>query len=119
MFSASVVRGNKIGSKIGIPTINLSLDEIPEELEYGVYAARVDLGDGTQHPSTLHFGPRPTLDVGTACEVHIIGLDVPNPPGSLMVQVLQKLRDITDFGDVEALKRQIDQDIRQTKELIS
>lgn len=54
-----VVEGDRRGRELGYPTANLAIG--PDvELEDGVYAGSVELGDGSVHAAAISVGRRPT-----------------------------------------------------------
>lgn len=115
-FTAQVQTGEGKGKALGTPTMNLDLADVPTDLAEGVYAVFV-LENGTKLPATMHFGARPTLGFDPSCEVHL--LDSPlNDKDEITVEIIQKLRDVQDFGSEEALKKQIAEDIEKTRALL-
>ena len=108
-FTANVIPGAGKGKKLGSPTMNLDLGSVPEELEEGVYAVRAN-GEN----AVMHYGERPTLELGKSCEVHFLGnAECTVQSEELEVEVVERLRNVQDFGDEERLKKQIAEDIKQ------
>ena len=56
-FTAKVITGSGRGKKIGYPTINLDLNDVPEETKEGIYAGKTKVED-SEYLSAIHFGPR-------------------------------------------------------------
>jgi riboflavin kinase/FMN adenylyltransferase len=112
-----VVRGAGRGREIGVPTANL---ETANELvpPPGVYATTATL-DGVVHPSVTNVGSRPTFDAGTrtVIETHVLDLDRDLYERPLRLGFVQRLRDERRFPDVDALKAQIDADVRRARRL--
>ena len=112
-----VVKGAGRGREIGIPTANLnSTNELlPPN---GVYATAVTV-DGVVYPSVTNIGVRPTFQDATApvIEVHVLGLDRDLYDQRLRLGFIQRLRDERRFPDVDALKAQIDADVRRAGRL--
>lgn len=71
-----VVRGDRLGRTIGVPTANLkTMQVLPDD---GVYAGWAVLPDGARHAAAIHVGPRATLDDhARTCEAHILDWDGP------------------------------------------
>jgi riboflavin kinase/FMN adenylyltransferase len=121
-IDGTIVEGAKRGREIGFPTANLSTSNelIPPN---GVYATAITI-DGRLHPSVTNIGQRPTFgdQLATTIETHIISPDVPSGPFNLYgrevrVSFVQRLRDERKFPDVEALKEQIEADVRRAARL--
>jgi riboflavin kinase / FMN adenylyltransferase len=56
-----VQRGDRRGRELGYPTANLELGDY-QRPRYGIYAVRVTLDDGSEHPGVASLGVRPTFD---------------------------------------------------------
>ena len=56
-----VQHGDKRGRELGYPTANLALGDY-QRPRYGIYAVRVTLDDGSEHPGVASLGVRPTFD---------------------------------------------------------
>jgi riboflavin kinase / FMN adenylyltransferase len=113
----TVVRGAGRGRSIGVPTANLKTTNelIPPN---GVYATTVT-ADGVVYPSVTNIGLRPTFDDVQApvIEAHVLGLNRDLYDQRLRLGFIQRLRDERRFPDVDALKAQIDADIRRAGRL--
>ncbi len=110
-ITGKVVRGQRIGHKIGFPTANL---EIPNEYKLitanGVYVCRVLLGDRTLK-GMGNIGVRPTIDHGDlTIEVHIFDFDEEIYDEKITIQFVDRLRDEEKFESLEALKTQLAKD---------
>ena len=113
-----VTHGEHIGTTLGFPTANIVLDD-PRQLIplAGAYAVQVDIGeDKTMLPGIMNIGCRPTFDGHTqTLEVHIMGLDRDLYGQRLMVSLVERLRDERRFDSPEALKVQLQEDVRQAE----
>lgn len=116
-FAARVITGAGRGKKIGTPTMNVHLDDVPKELKEGIYACRVQLGVGEKGwtDAVLHYGPRPVFKDSLSCEVHILDQLIHNPPEKITVEIIKRLRSVQDFPSPEALKEQIEKDIEEAR----
>lgn len=135
-FSAHVITGAGRGRRIGIPTFNLDLDDVPKNLVEGIYACFVVSGErddatlneerGNQKLKTknqnlfaaLHYGPRPAFNDSVTCEVHIIDENIPSEATSLTLEIIERLRDVRDFATTEALKAEIAKDITRARAIL-
>ena len=112
-----VVKGAGRGRELGVPTANL---DSPNELlpPNGVYATTVTV-DGVVHAGVTNIGLRPTFADVTrpTIEVHVLGLDRDLYGQQVRLGFIQRLRDERRFPDVDALKAQIDADVRRARRL--
>ncbi len=108
-----VEHGNQIGRTIGFPTINL----IPEEEKllppFGVYVTKVFIG-GEEYCGVTNVGRKPTIEgdnpVGVETNVLDFSDDVYN--STVEVEFLHGIRGETKFESIDALKAQLQQDIK-------
>lgn len=120
-LSGLVEKGDGRGHKIGSPTANLA---IPKELAVpaaGVYAGRVNLDDKT-YRAVSNIGVRPTFEEQTAAarvEAHILDFEKNIYGEEIELEFVAHLRDERRFPDVDALKAQIQVDIRQAEALFT
>ncbi|MGQ0737119.1 MAG: bifunctional riboflavin kinase/FAD synthetase [Acidobacteriota bacterium] len=116
-IDGTVVRGAGRGRELGVPTANLMTpnDLVPP---HGVYATTLTL-DGVVHASVTNVGVRPTFNDAphTVIEVHALGLEADLYGRSVRLGFIQRLRDERRFSDVDALKAQIDSDVRRARRL--
>jgi riboflavin kinase/FMN adenylyltransferase len=114
-----VARGAGRGRGIGFPTANL---ETANELvpPAGVYATAVSI-EGIVLPSITNVGMRPTFgDVDhVVIETHVFDMDRDLYGQTLRLSFLQRLREERAFPDVDALRAQIEADVRTARRLFS
>lgn len=112
-----VVHGAGRGRGLGFPTANLVTENelLPPN---GVYATSITIG-GVVHPGVTNIGVRPTFgDAGApTIEAHVFGLDRDVYGQTLRLSFVQRLREERAFPDVDALREQIDADIRRARRL--
>ena len=112
-----VVHGKGLGTRLGFPTANISLSD-PDKLlpKEGVYAVRTEIS-GLVYSAVMNVGTNPTVqdreEPRTYIEVHIIGFEGNLYNQLLRVEILRRIRDERRFESLDALKKQIEQDIRQ------
>lgn len=114
----TVVRGDRRGSAIGIPTANLELHHAVRP-PGGVYAAEVPLA-GRLHRAVVNIGTRPTFREGggETIEAHLLDYAGGDLYGRVLeIRFLGRLRDEKRFEGVEALKAQIDEDIARVRSM--
>jgi riboflavin kinase / FMN adenylyltransferase len=109
----SQIKGQGLGSKSFVPTINLKVEEflLPKE---GVYITRTILDD-LEYNSISFLGHRDTTDGSYAVETHIIDKNIVNKNYTIQIKFLGKLRDNKKFASFEDLKKQIFRDIEESR----
>jgi riboflavin kinase/FMN adenylyltransferase len=116
-IEGEVTRGAGRGRGIGVPTANLTTanELMPPSGVYATYATV----DGLIRPSVTNIGLRPTFgDAGDpVVEAHILDLDKDLYGSTIRLSFVQRLRDERAFPDVDALRAQIDADIRGAQRL--
>ncbi|MGE4548305.1 MAG: riboflavin biosynthesis protein RibF [Intestinibacillus sp.] len=116
-----VEHGRRVGSQmLGVPTVNLRLPSEMALPPYGVYAARVLVGDKAYIAAT-NIGIKPTFVDGGAptIEPHLLDFDG-NLYGRLIHVELHKfLRPEQAFANLETLKAAIAVNIQQTREFFA
>ena len=106
-FSAPIICGTGKGKLLGFPTLNLAMGEVPQ-MEEGVYVCFARLGEhGIRLPAIMHYGARPTLGAPPSCEVHILNHVISIPPQSLTMEIVDKIRDVKNFGRAKKLSQQL------------
>jgi len=134
-----VVRGDDRGSGIGFPTANF---EIASEIlpPFGVYPVRVremttsqvtsgvqgvrslKVGPGGWQEGVLNYGYRPTFhlaDQKAVPEVHLLDFDGNLYGKDFEIVFYPRIRGEIAFSDVEALKNQIETDIRRVRKVLA
>ena len=123
--TGNIIPGQAVGREIGFPTLNL--DWKPElDLPQGVYVCQTRPGCTNDHPllpAVANFGVRPTVDPDAEpkprLEVHL--LDPENPPNwsTAHVEFIKYLRPEKKFPSKEELVKQIQQDVKEAKNLFN
>lgn len=109
-----VVYGRQLGRTLGVPTANMRLQRYRAALE-GVFAVCVD-GLGERRYGVSNIGIRPTVDGREPLlEVHIFDFSEDIYGALLEVTVMRKIRDERKFPSLDALKAEIERDIRQAR----
>jgi riboflavin kinase/FMN adenylyltransferase len=107
-FSGIVVKGRQLGRTIGFPTANVLVSEtyklIPAN---GVYAVKTFVR-GHWYNGMMNIGNRPTVDgIGRTQEVNIFDFDDEIYGETLLVELVDFIRNEQKFNGIEALKAQI------------
>lgn len=113
----TVIHGLGNGKKIGMPTANLNIKDIHEDITYGVYASKV-LIDDSWYIGVCNVGSRPTIDTNKTVEVTILDFNKDIYGKEIEINLVKKLRDIKKFDNLIDVKKQVDKDIIKTKEIV-
>ena len=113
-----VERGSGRGKSEFVPTLNLMLDSVPEDLEYGIYVCQVII-DNRSFGGVMHYGKRTTIDDLVTFEVNVFDFDQDIYGQKVEVQVLDKIRNIVKFANKEELQKQIQQDVVEAKKVLN
>lgn len=111
-----VQRGFERGRTLNMPTANVGLaDYIRPRL--GVYATRVDLGDGILLPSVSSVGVNPTVGAlaEPLLETHLLDFSGDLYGKTIEVELIAFLREEAKFDNLEALKAQMQQDATEAR----
>ena len=118
-LEGGVVPGEGLGKIIGFPTANL---QVPENLVIpgnGVYLTLTSWG-GKELYSLTNIGLKPTFKgKKRTIETHILDFNDNLYKHELRIKFLQKIRNEVPFANMEELKKQISQDIKIARDIIS
>jgi riboflavin kinase/FMN adenylyltransferase len=106
-----------LGKKELVPTINLNVKEYQLPLE-GVYATRT-LIDGQWLNSVSFLGHRVTTDDSYAVETHILDKEIGEVSGEMALEFVDFIRINQKFESLDALKKQIHDDIGLAKKRLT
>ncbi|MBK9152434.1 MAG: riboflavin kinase [Saprospiraceae bacterium] len=107
-----MIHGDKLGSKLGYPTANISIGDkdklIPKE---GVYAVKIDI-EGESFNGMMYIGKRPTLSGQdhNSVEVHIFDFNQNIYDQILKIEVMEYMREDRKFADLSELTAQLNVD---------
>ncbi|WP_331775885.1 bifunctional riboflavin kinase/FAD synthetase [Sulfurospirillum sp. 1612] len=115
-ISGQHIRGQGLGKKEFVPTINLEIGRyiLPK---HGVYSTVSKIGTSL-FPSVTFIGIRESSDGKFSCETHILDSEI-EAPESLEVCFVDFIRENKKFDSFEALKIQILKDIDTAKKIIT
>jgi len=115
-LKGAVVKGQGVGKKKLVPTINIEAEgyRIPKE---GVYATLTRLDDDHLYPSVSFVGQRHITDGSFAIESHILDREVKRS-SQAAISFVHFIRDNKAFTSFDELKAQIDADIKEAKRVI-
>lgn len=107
-----VQRGFQRGRDFGFPTANLMLGDYVRP-RLGIYAVRIDLGDGVLLPGVASAGVNPTVGAlpEPVLEAHLFDFSGDLYGRVIEVELIAFLREEAKFDSVEAMKKQMRQDV--------
>jgi riboflavin kinase/FMN adenylyltransferase len=118
-LAGTIVRGDRLGHQIGVPTANLDASgrALPPN---GVYAVHAEIlgPDSSSHRGVLNIGVRPTVNDGRPqrrVEVHLLGFQGELYGKEVELTFVEKLRDEKKFPSLDALREQISRDIHEAQ----
>lgn len=111
-----VVRGDGRGRHLGFPTANIRVSGegklVPAPGIYACYASAAR----QRHLGALHIGPRPSFPgADPSVEVYLIGFEGVLYGHEIRLELMERLRPVTAFDTVEALKRQMKADVAEVR----
>jgi riboflavin kinase/FMN adenylyltransferase len=112
----TVVDGKRIGRTLGFPTANITAHPGMVVPANGVYITKTKYGDKWLN-SITNVGIAPTLKNKNifSIETHLLDFDEDIYGKDIEVCFIHKLRDEKKFENTEALKKQVESDIRKAK----
>ena len=120
-LEGQVVRGDRKGRDLGVPTANLDAGDLMLPGD-GIYAGHAQLEGGQIFPAAISVGTKPTFDGrDRVCEAHIIGYD--GEPDwydwRLQITVEHWIREQLRFSSGDALAEQMKRDIAEACTLLA
>jgi riboflavin kinase/FMN adenylyltransferase len=114
-----VERGDARGRELGFPTANLGLGDY-QRPRYGIYAARVTLEDGNEHPGVASLGVRPTFaPQKELLEAHLLDFDGDLYNQRIEVALHAYIREEKKFDGLEPLIAQMREDEAKARHLLA
>ena len=117
-LSGTVVGGDQRGRTLGFPTANIDVDDqllLPGD---GIYATWAII-DGKRHQAATSIGIRPTFGLTQRLvEVFIIDFSDDLYGKTVGVEFIKKVRDQEKFDGLDALIKQINQDVDDCRQVL-
>jgi len=118
-IEGEVQRGDGRGRGLGYPTANLALGDY-QRPKYGIYAVRVTLDDGSEHPGVANLGVRPTFEPPQELlEAHLFGFDCDLYGRRIEVALHAYIREEKKFDGVEGLIAHMREDEAAARKLLA
>jgi riboflavin kinase/FMN adenylyltransferase len=117
-LEGKVVRGQGRGKPLGFPTANLEPEPGMVVPGNGIYAAWAH-AEGRRFMAPTSVGINPTFnDTGRTVEAFLLDFEGNLYGERLRLEFVRRLRDELKFDSVEALQRQVDEDVAETRKLL-
>jgi len=117
-LTGTVVRGQQLGRKLGIPTANLQLPAGLAVPKFGVYACCV-IVDGKRYAAVTNIGTRPTVaGEGITVEPWILDYSGDLYGREITLECYRFLRSEQKFPSLEDLQAEIHRNAQQTREIL-
>ena len=114
-----VQRGDQRGRELGYPTANLEMSDY-QRAKYGIYAVRVTLDDGSEHPGVASLGIRPTFEPEKELlEAHLFNFDGDLYGRKIEVALHAFIREEKKFDELGALAAHMREDEAAARRLLA
>jgi riboflavin kinase/FMN adenylyltransferase len=114
-----VQNGDARGRELGYPTANLVLGDY-QRPRYGIYAVRVTLDDGSEHPGVANLGVRPTFDPPQELlETHLLDYSGDLYGRRMEVALHAFIRPEQKFESIDALVAEMRRDEAAARKLLA
>ncbi len=114
-----VQRGDARGRELGYPTANITMSDY-QRPKYGIYAVRVTLDDGSEHPGVASLGVRPMFDPPEELlEAYLFGFDGDLYERRIEVALHGYIREERKFDSLDALMAQMREDEAAARRLLA
>ncbi len=114
-FEARVITGQGKGKSLGYPTANLDKDAL--DMPHGVYAVQVFI-DRQKYYGLLHFGFKDVFKADVSAEILIRDFEADIYNQTIKVQILEKVREVRAFNNIDELKLAIENDLLFLKKYV-
>src|SRR3989344_7945332 len=102
LYTGIVIRGKGRATALGYPTVNIPLEDLSVS---GIYSARVKVGD-VKYEAAVFADPKRKL-----LEAHLLDFSGELYGKKISIELCEKIRDSKKFGNDEALRLAIEEDI--------
>jgi len=114
-----VQRGDQRGRELGYPTANIAMGDY-QRPKYGIYAVRVTLDDGSEHPGVASLGVRPMFDPPQELlEAYLFEFDGDLYGRKIEIALHGYIREEKKFDGVEALIAAMSEDESRAREMLA
>ena len=115
IIQGTIVPGLGEGKLLGFPTANLQLTPASERAPIGIYAAWINIDKRSSQAGILVSGIYMENGNLSRQEVYVLDFNGDLYGKELVVEVVQKIRDVVSMVDIGGLKKMITNDIEKTR----
>ena len=116
-ITGKIVKGKQRGRELGFPTINVRVDNV-SQLSTGVYAGFVTVAE-EKHKAAIFIGmPETFNEKDVQVEAHLLDFNGELYGEEASVELVEKIRGVEQFSNVEKLKEQIQKDCVQIRKVL-
>ncbi len=116
-LSGTVTHGKHLGSRLGFPTANLEFPDVLAVPRYGVYACKAK-AESAWYTAVTNLGTRPTVSgEGITVESWLLSYEGDLYGKTLILDFYAFLRPEKAFPDLDALRREIQNNADQARDL--
>ncbi|WAM34787.1 bifunctional riboflavin kinase/FAD synthetase [Caldicellulosiruptor morganii] len=114
-----VKKGNRIGRKLGFPTLNIRFDKDKIIPKRGVYVTNTII-DSRRYISITNVGVNPTVSKTNSIkiETHVLDFEEKVYGKKIKLEFIDFIRDEKKFESLQDLKNQIEKDIAYVKDML-
>jgi riboflavin kinase/FMN adenylyltransferase len=117
--AGEVVHGDHRGRTIGFPTANVAVGARHSLPADGVYACRVTVESGQEHPAVTNVGVRPTFgQQARLVEAHLLDWSGDLYGQTIRVAFVERIRGERRFSGVDELREQIGRDAAAARAIL-
>jgi len=114
-----VIHGEKIGRKLGFPTINIKPDKNQINAIEGVYACKISLAGNEDLYGILHYGSSPTFKrEHKLIEVYVFDYESELYDKEVEVEFISYIRPTKKFSSKEEIIAQITKDVLNARDIL-
>ena len=118
-FEGEIIHGDRVGTQMGIKTVNIAFDPQRVLPKRGVYMSQVTL-EGETYRGVTNVGTRPTVhdDGMVVIETHILDFHGEVYGETARVGLMRFMREEKRFGSLEELRETVANDIQLVKNYV-
>jgi riboflavin kinase/FMN adenylyltransferase len=114
-----VTTGNKFGTALGFPTLNIANPEVLQENKQGVYASLIKI-ENKIYQGILFYGPRLILnETKVILEIFVFDFNQQIYNQSVSFKLVKYIRPARNFPDIKSFQKQVTIDCKKAKKVLN